>query len=158
MFPGLIVKNHGHNLLNFKAQFAYKPLNLDDNYDKLVYIVTAVILVLCSLFSTNINYYHTEFQCTTPTALVSRQFMIDYFQTHCWTHGVMPVRNFDEIPQTNDKWTELEAKYLTSEHAITLSDNITPLSPDLQPITNGYRTCSLSCASSPIFRDASGNR
>lgn len=93
---------HGKDLFDIKSKFEEYSVVMSDRFDKWVYVVTSTVLVFLVLYSTGINYIGTEFLCATPTYLKSQQFVVDYYDLYCWTHGVIPIRNYKEIPQKKE--------------------------------------------------------
>ena len=103
------------NIFKYQKIFDANSISLNDNFDKLVYVKTCIILGLCFLLSANHNYHNREFQCTTPTYMRSYQFIVTFFETQCWASGTIPVRGVQEIPDNPKGWESLEKERLISK-------------------------------------------
>lgn len=96
-------------------------VGVEDFADKFNFLITVMVLSLCSTIVTVKQYMMKPISCYMATDLGGKN-LLDYVENYCWVQGTVPIALAGRIPETDDGWSTLEEHKLRkpSPHAFIL--------------------------------------
>ncbi|CAL8103946.1 unnamed protein product [Calicophoron daubneyi] len=85
-------------------------VGVEDAADKLSFLYSVLVLILCCLAVTVKQYLMSAIACYIPTVPSGSNFE-EFLENYCWVHGTIPLLPGESIPQALDEWAEMDRKY-----------------------------------------------
>ncbi|VEL40652.1 unnamed protein product [Protopolystoma xenopodis] len=82
-------------------------VGVEDFADRFNFLVTIMVILLCTTVVTVKQYILKPISCYVPTELGGRN-ILDYVENYCWVQGTIPIRYDEKVPDTSEGWNELE--------------------------------------------------
>nr|CDS30392.1 innexin unc 9 [Hymenolepis microstoma] len=102
------MSNLGSDFMNFYKKYqAATLIGIQDWADRLSYMHSTIIFLLCTAIVSAKTYILSPLACHVPTVPSGSDFD-PYFNSWCWVHGTTPIRINESIPEDDAGWEELE--------------------------------------------------
>ncbi|VDL64045.1 unnamed protein product [Hymenolepis diminuta] len=82
-------------------------LGLEDFADKMSFMYSVLILLLCTTIIAVKQYLLASIACYIPTVPSGKDFD-KFLQNFCWVHGTIPLLEGEHIPQNFSEWDEAD--------------------------------------------------
>lgn len=82
-------------------------VGVEDFADRFNFIVTVVVLLLCSTIVTAKQYLLKPISCYIANEVGGRN-LLDYVENYCWVQGTIPISFSKTVPENEDDWKKLE--------------------------------------------------
>ncbi len=105
----------GSEFIDFIGKFQVSEfLGVEDFADKLSFMYSVLILLLCTMIITVKQYLLSSISCYIPTVPSGSDFD-KFLVNYCWVHGTIPLLPSDHIPQDYDEWHVADTEHRISE-------------------------------------------
>lgn len=98
-------------------------LGLEDFADKMSFMYSVLILLLCTTIIAVKQYLLASIACYIPTVPSGKDFD-KFLQNFCWVHGTIPLLEGEHIPQNFSEWDEADKNLRISKFALYFSSQI----------------------------------
>lgn len=92
---------------SYKKYQAASLIGIQDWADRMSYVHSTIIFVICTTIVTAKTYILKPLACHVPTTPSGAKFD-DYFDSYCWVHGTTPLRMNESLPEIEANWINLE--------------------------------------------------
>lgn len=86
-------------------------VGIEDAADKFNFIVTVLILLLCTTVVTVKQYMMKPISCYMATDLGGKN-LLDYVENYCWVQGTVPISYAGRVPETDEGWKKMDEQKL----------------------------------------------
>ncbi len=84
-------------------------VGVEDFADKFNFIVTVMVLLMCTTVVTVKQYILKPISCYIATEVGGKN-LLDYVENYCWVQGTIPISYSGSVPETEADWTNLESR------------------------------------------------
>ncbi|VDP61325.1 unnamed protein product [Schistosoma mattheei] len=108
----------GTEFLDYLSKFQVATyVGVEDFADKFNFLITVMVLMLCTTIVTIKQYMMKPISCYMATDLGGKN-LLDYVENYCWVQGTVPIAYSGRVPETDEGWAELE-KHKLREYLIS---------------------------------------
>ncbi|KAL7061376.1 hypothetical protein AAHC03_010057 [Spirometra sp. Aus1] len=86
-------------------------VGVEDFADKFNFLITVMVLLLCTTVVTVKQYMLKPISCYIATEVGGRN-LLDYVENYCWVQGTIPISYSGNVPENEDQWAKLEDQKL----------------------------------------------
>uniref|UniRef100_A0A5K4ELL6 Innexin n=1 Tax=Schistosoma mansoni TaxID=6183 RepID=A0A5K4ELL6_SCHMA len=98
----------GTDFLDYLSKFQVATyVGVEDFADKFNFLITVMVLMLCTTIVTVKQYMMKPISCYMATDLGGKN-LLDYVENYCWVQGTVPIAYSGRVPETDEGWAELE--------------------------------------------------
>lgn len=100
------------DFLDYVSKFQVATyVGVEDFSDKFNFLITVMILLMCTTVVTVKQYMMKPISCYMATDLGGKN-LLDYVENYCWVQGTIPIAHAGKIPETDEGWLLLEDQKL----------------------------------------------
>ncbi|TGZ65420.1 hypothetical protein CRM22_005888 [Opisthorchis felineus] len=98
----------GSEFLDYISKFQVATyVGVEDFADKFNFLITVMILLLCTTVVTVKQYMMKPISCYMATDIGGKN-LLDYVENYCWVQGTIPIAYAGKMPETDAAWEEME--------------------------------------------------